>query len=254
MRVLVHNYSSETSTEALYFYRALGRVGLDAKIWLNGNISAYDAFDQSNPDLFITHHSVLNRDIIRRLYEDRIPVVVNCTGISRENLELIKSLEINLKLCFENVKSGLGLKVISPCADIFLKERKVNLPTYSSDTLFVVSSLDELKKVDTEGETKYHIISIARDLIKEPSVDYYMPIVDIYKIYPNYKKVVSTYPSQVIFDAAYYGNLSVDKNKINFKSEVVKSVHTPYNRISELLLGIGEDELSKKALELNEDI
>jgi hypothetical protein len=254
MRVLVHNYSSETSTEALYFYRALGTIGLDAKIWLNSNLSAYDAFDQSNPDLFITHHKVLNRDIIRRLYEDKIPTVINCTGISQENLDLIKSLEINLKLCFENVKSKLGLKVIGPCADIFLKERKVSLPAYSSDTLFVVSSFDELKRVNTEGETQYHVISIARDLIKEPSVDYYMPISDIYKIYPNYKKVVSTYPSQVIFDAAYYGNVSVDKNKINFKSEVVKTTHTPYNRISELLAEIGEDALAKKALELNEDI
>jgi hypothetical protein len=252
MRILVHNYSSETSTEAFYFYKAFGEVGLDSQIWLSKNMSAYDAFDKYNPDLFITHHSILNRDAIRRLYEDKIPVVINCTGISKENLELIKSLKINLKLCFENFKSKLGLTLIRPCADIFLKERKVNLPSYGSDTLFVVSSLDELKKLDTESEGKYHIISITRDLIKEPNVDYYMPIIDIYKIYPNYKKVVSTYPSQVIFDAGYYGNLSVDKNKINFKSEVVKMSHTPYNRISELLLGIGEDELAKKALQANE--
>lgn len=254
MRVLVHNYSSETSTEPIYFNRAFNAVGLSSNIWLDKNLSAYDAFDIYKPELFITSHNLLNRDIIRRLAGSDISVVLNCTGVSEENLELIKSLPINLALCFENVKSKLGLLKIEPCADIFIKDAIGNPFLFTSENLFVVSSLEELNSIDTKGLKNYHIISIVKDLVKDARVDTYLSIIDIIRIYKNYSKVISTYPSQVIFDAAYYGNVSVDKNKINFKYDVVKSFHTPYNRISELLLGIGKDELAKKALSLNENI
>ena len=55
MKILFHNYSNSTSTEPIYLYNALQKCGVESFIWADPNMSAYDVFDTTKPDVFVTH-------------------------------------------------------------------------------------------------------------------------------------------------------------------------------------------------------
>ena len=46
MRILIQNYTSMLSTEAMYLAKSLELAGQDVYLWQDPNISAFDMFDQ----------------------------------------------------------------------------------------------------------------------------------------------------------------------------------------------------------------
>ena len=59
MKILFHNYSSSTSTEPLYLHNALQKCGVESVIWGDPNMSAYDVFDTTKPDVFVVDSHLL---------------------------------------------------------------------------------------------------------------------------------------------------------------------------------------------------
>ena len=64
MKILIHNYSSEISTEPFYLAQALANMGYETRIW-NNEVSAFDIFDTFDPDVFITHYQIITTDIAK---------------------------------------------------------------------------------------------------------------------------------------------------------------------------------------------
>lgn len=252
MRTLVQNYSSEASTEAMYFNQALLEVGLESHLWRNGE-SAFDIFDNTKPDLFITHFGLLSKDIVKRLTGSDIKVAINMTGANEDILKQLQNLPINLALAFQNDKTSLHLPVISPCADVFMSRRLTDAPDYKIEALFVVEGPEDFKSFEPmmgASET-YHVITPSSNLKEFKGVDAHLPLMALSSIYSKYNSVVTNRASQAMYDAAYYNGESGictgdPESFIKLKKEVVCSGHTPYNRVRQLLQNIGEIDLSER--------
>ena len=104
MKTLIQNYTSSISTEPMYIERCLLECGQEAQLWANPGLSAFDAFDSSNPDLFITHYSFLTQDIVKYLSSKRnISMALNITGAGKQEIEKIEQIEpINIQLSLKN--------------------------------------------------------------------------------------------------------------------------------------------------------
>lgn len=97
MRVLIQNYASPMSTEAMYFYKCLVNAEQEAALWADPNVSAFDAFDSVKPNVFISHWKFLTSDIIKYLSQNKsIRPVFNVTFATQDDLEKIEQvLEAN---------------------------------------------------------------------------------------------------------------------------------------------------------------
>jgi len=245
MRILVHNYSSETSTEPAYFAQYLQSQGHQVHMWKNER-SAFDMFDDFNPDLYITHFVMLSEDIIKRIYDSDIQVCINVTGISKNVLDLIKS-RLPKAYLFQNFNM-VEVDVIPPCCDTYIGESTVDRPVYSIETLFIVDTESDMDLISGMFDSKdtYHVIATSSDLNKIKEVDACVPVAGLPMIYQNYSEVIVTKPNQAFFDAAYYngscGLVQREGNPLFLQKKVVESLHSPYNRITELLEKIGKND------------
>ncbi len=246
MRTLVHNYSSEISTEPLAFAQALHRCGQKVHVW-NNERSAFDMFDDFNPDVFITNFMMITVDIIKRLRNADTKVAINVTGAKQDHLDYIKSVGVKA-FFFQSHPNLEDVYISRPFADIYLGERNAEgIPDYKADTLFVVNSKDDLALVrDTfPSKNSFHVVTTSRDLIEFKEVDAYVPIAPLSKLYPKYNEVIVTKPNQAFYDAAYYGPgcqlFEGEENSFFLRKEVVESVHTPYNRVVALFEQFGEN-------------
>lgn len=261
MRSLIQNYSSEISTEPVQFNQALLELGVEATMW-DAKLSAFDVFDRANPDIFITHYSLVSKDLVKRLKDTEVKVALNCTGINSENLDILNGCGLKVDLAYTNFPNDLNLTVIQPCCDIFLARRKVDAPKYDIDNLIIINDQSDLHLLDNPPTGTFHVLTTRQDLNALKEVDAYLPIHSMYSVFSNYKHIVCGNYFQSAFDAAYYGGKCdiVDSNSTleplrgtgekTLKSLVklsVETVATPYNRISELLGRIGEDNLAGKA-------
>lgn len=97
MRLLIQNYASPMSTESMYFYRCLTNVGVEAALWADPKISAFDAFDSVKPNIFISHWKFLTSDILKYLSQNKsIKPVFNVTFAKQDDLQKIEQvLEAN---------------------------------------------------------------------------------------------------------------------------------------------------------------
>jgi hypothetical protein len=261
MKTLVHNYSSDISTEPMYLAQALENLGIKTAVW-NNNISAFDIFDQFQPDLFISHANFLTNDIIKRIAGTNIEIILNCTDLDDMRFsqlqQILDSIKKKPRLLYKNGGSQTLFK-IDPCADIFMSNNRIKSPKYSLDTLYIADSKESIDKYKSQiknGES-YHIFSPYRDF-KELQVDTCLPLINLSNLYQNYKRIVVTKLSQVFYDAAYYGGsceIFSEKSPVSLKKDVAKTQHTPYNRVSAMFSKIGEvavaEKANEKVLELN---
>lgn len=131
MKILFMNYSNALSTEPLYLTRALQECGIQAQVWADPRISAYDAFDMYQPDVFVTHYETMTSEIAEYLEKHRnIKLVLNVTGISDSQMQEIEKFvdSKNIEVAFVFVNS-FGYKAkpktkfkcerIFPAYDIF---------------------------------------------------------------------------------------------------------------------------------------
>jgi hypothetical protein len=236
----------------MYLTQALKELKVDSYLW-NNDISAFDVFDQTMPDLFITSARSITKDIMKRLNGSNIDVIVNCTGLEDQYFSQLEEAFENIKkkprLFYKNDGSHTVCK-IEACADIFMSEVAVKSPTYDVDTLYIADSLDSINayKAQIKPNESYHIFSPYKDIVE--SVDLSVPLLNLSKLYKNYKRIVVTKLSQIFYDAAYSGGsceILSEKTPIFLKKEVAKKQHTPYNRVSVMFSKIGEKGIAEAA-------
>lgn len=210
MKFLISDYSSDHSTEPLYLNTIFNAIGCTSTI-SPYNLSAFDAFDLTNPDVFITHYSKITRDVVYYL-KDRpeIDLIVNITGLSQDNLNEIESVLYNNRIkplfFFINtydhpLKSNkTNINVILHGADILFGEIK---KIFSIEYGIFVNKESNMNPVGTT----YHYLSTHKEL--EKTADIVMPTHKLTHFYPSYKHIVFRYFDNILpqafFDSAYYG-------------------------------------------------
>lgn len=208
MRVLISDYSSDLTTESLYMNTCLNEAGCKSTV-LSSKTSIYDGFDMCKPDLYITYHENLSKDLIEYFKDTtakKTDIVINISGLTQEHLSRLDSVfsDNNIKpaLYFTNyydhgLTSRNNIVSILPGADLFLTSEK---QAYDIDYGIFVNSKEDLVSV---GDT-YHFITLNRGIDKIS--DIYLPIHRLTHLYRNYKSIVFKYFealfSQVFFDAA----------------------------------------------------
>ena len=245
MKILVHNYSSETSTEPLYFYRCIQEKIGECRVW-NNQESAFDIFDDFDPSVFITHFSMITNDIVKRLQKSKTKLVVNVTGAVQEVLDRIESFGLEGGVFFfQNFNLLDNVEVIEPCADTYVAQGVKLKKAYDIETLFVVDNPRDIELLSPlmEDRKTFHVISLVNDLIGLKEVDACVPVAHLSRLYQNYSEIIVTKPTQSLFDAAYYGGGAKILNNLGnldfLQKKVVESAHSPYNRVSALLEKIG---------------
>ena len=206
MKVLISDYSSVYSTEPYYFNTTLNIIDCQSSIWPQ-NLSTFDAFDIIKPDLHITHHKQISRDLIVYLQENNnIDLVINISNITQDNLNTLESVleTANIKpaVLFVNyydhkLKSkNTNITTILHGADLFLG---TEAKQYDIDYGVMV---DDKSQIQPIGET-YHYITNEPSL--ERDVDIFLPINRLNHCYPNYRNIVLKYFNgvfqQLFFDA-----------------------------------------------------
>lgn len=244
MRIMLHNYTSDISTEPLYLTEAAKDNGHDAYLWSNER-SSFDAFDFFKPDLFIEHFGMLSKDTVKRLTNSNIKIAINVTGANKKILNGICDLPFKVDLIYQNFKSDLDVPVIDFCSDTFMSRMKFEQVNYSLENLFVVIDEGEISRNQEiiNSKNKFHMFSPVKEL--GDKVDSYVSMFELSNLYKNYENVYVMGEHQMFYDAALYGsNVSLVKDnkviKTLEKDEVILD-HTPYNRLSEILGHIEEN-------------
>ena len=265
MNILVDNYVTAFSTEAIYLYHTIDNTeGLNAFYWPNKNISTYDIFDETNPDVFITHVGHVNFELASYITDNKSDMIVL---LSTEDYPQDKLLEVQTvllehdKSLLNNLfflnrkhnpqKTKIKSVVLSPCADINIPEATVE---YNIPKAYVVSAGAKLEK----HEGSYHYLSNDN---REACIA--APQQNLASIMSKYDEIeFSNMPSfrQAFYDAAFrcnkvyyssdnkkldeqsekiFGQVLSKENKENVDYEEVKKViaekHAPRNRVKSLL-------------------
>lgn len=228
MKILISDYSSNFTTEPLYFNTVLNNIGCSSTIWPK-HISTYDIFDLSKPDLHITQYNLLTKDLILYLKENlKIDLAINITGINQEQLSALDNIfkEENIIPAFYFVnyydcelKSKHNIISILHGADLFLGASEKQ---YFIQNGIFINNVNQLKPI---GET-YHYITNYENLLG--SADIFFPIHGLNHIYNNYEKIIFRYFDkclyQIFFDAGLYnGNIFFDiDNRLNLEYNLKK--------------------------------
>ena len=265
MRVLIDNYSSRTSTEPIYFEQTMKRVGIEAVVWNRNQISTYDVFDRTQPDLFITHYKHLNNDILKYLLGStkQMDFVLNVTGLNENEsvtlnqiLQDLKAKKVKIPFVFSNTPEGIpeaklkdfNTYSILPGADLFIPNHS-NIDFNLDAARIYMGELDH----DFNGEHEtYHNINIGE---KSEFFDFAATAVDMMPLYLKYKQICfigkpQDLISQLLFDAKIRHDnvtlLSNDQEKLNsilegvYKANFaspqdIKKKHTCLHRTNRLL-------------------
>jgi len=236
MKFLISNYSTSTQSECMYINTALNLLSTcKSTIWDNKTISAYDIFDLTSPDFYITHVSSIDKQAMGYIKNSKtIELIINITGAGQDNVNLLEqeleSANIQCSFLFHNSNDhGLVSKKnriisIGHGADIFLGN---SFPKYKLENAIFVGQESEVKPF---GET-YHTISTNVKL--KDVVDIYMPITQLSNIYDKYDNCIVRYfgklVPQLFYDAVYYGN------KVYYNLDNAESKNAAIQKINKLL-------------------
>jgi len=197
MKTLIHNYSSTFTIEPMYFSKCLEMVGVDAAFWANPSVSAYDMFDATLPDVFISHFAYLTQDIVKYLDQSskNIEVILNVTGCSEEQLAMVDSLTSNNKLKIPFVFSNTPDNIIQPktktvksvnilpAVDIFVPAG--GLPDYNIDVGIVYTQPSDLLEQYVKDKDNYHLLCLG----DSKEADLNVTIQSLRSLYSKYKEV-----------------------------------------------------------------
>lgn len=260
MRFLISNYSTPWFTEPYYFNAGLNLLAEGSSFFLDNQRSIYDNFDRFKPDVFITHASQMNGDIIHYLKNAKnIKLVISVKSVDDENInkvsEFLKSQNID-HILFGDRDLTLESKFVKipEAADIFLQYSE---PVYSIDKLIFIDKPEDI----TDTDLTCHYTSNRQEL--NDTVDFMLPINGYNAIFKNYDEIVfkgdSFIGSQISFNAIYSCTKVVfdtkDPNNLDkisniFKNQKllssVKNKHTGLHRLKTLLNFIQCSDLAKK--------
>lgn len=261
MRILIDNFVTQVSTQSLYIYHELKKnTNIETYFWPSKNISTYDIFDDTKPDLFISHCASVDYELASYLDDvgnNEVLIALSTSGVNAKKLtelEMEFKQDLKLKVFFfgsQNIKFSKSKNiVINDCIDdnILKNEYHHRMPL-----AYYIQNNNDLPS----EEGPYHTIS---SVIKEADVN--LDQMKLASIMGNYDKIVFpnlTEFEQSFFDALYRspevyytGNLSeIDKQSekifgqsLNIKNKsvdfnavrkVIAEKHLPKNRVKTLL-------------------
>lgn len=272
MTILFHNYSNGISTEPAYLASALQKCGINAQLWSDPRVSAFDVFDSVQPDVFITSFLTVTPDILKYLEcsTRKIDLVLNVTGVSDAQMENIESVidakNLNVPLVFTNhfghkkqPKTKLKCERIYPAFDLFAVRRGLNKPVCRE--IVLASSDSEFLQSEIAKKNVYHLAQVTNGE-KEEAFDFRVNSPSIQGILGRYENCTLVgdadfCSSQLFFDTSF-NSTSVSVSTDNrddfdkFLSEVfvdsgnqedisvqikhqLKVRHTPFHRAGTLL-------------------
>ena len=227
MKVLISDYTSNESSEPLYLNTVLNTIGCSSSLW-SRNISAFDMFDLTKPDLHITHHSMLTKDLATYLKDAQIDLVINITGLNQQQLSqleiVLTDYNIKPKFFFINyhhhgLESKTNIVTILHGVDLFLGQSEIQ---YNIDYGIFINNETQI----TDFKDSYHYVTNNDKLTN--TADIFLPIYRLNNLYCNYNYIVFKYFDnifpQAFFDAAFYnGNVLFDiHNRTNLDNQLVK--------------------------------
>lgn len=208
MKILISDYSSDFTTEPMYLNTCFNNAGCKSTL-LPNKTSLYDGFDICKPDVYITHHKMLSKDLLLYLKENsdrKLDLIVNISDMSQENLSKLDSVlnenKIKPALYFVNyydhgLKSRNNIISLLPGADLFLKSENKQ---YDIEYAIMIQSKEDCKPI---GDT-YHFVTYNQNIDK--IADIFLPIYRLAHLYSNYRHIVfkyfDGYFSQAFFDAS----------------------------------------------------
>lgn len=229
MRTLIHNYSSATSTEAMYFAKSLDITGVPVSLWNNQAVSAFDMFDSFKPDIFMTHFRYLTNDVLKYMASAhrKISMVLNVTGATEQDISMLEQIQeehkLDIPFVFFNVPESVGhpkstkIKTVSilPAADIFIPQR--NILNYNLSCGVIATQMSDIVKDAIKDKETYHLLSMGEQ--QEEDFDAQITLQDFINISGNYEEIilaggVDLLLSQVMFDCALHSkklSLKTDK-------------------------------------------
>lgn len=165
MKILIQNYNNEFSTEASYLQHSFSQAGLECVMWEEDRLSAFDAFDQFQPDVFISHYMNISPDTIKRLSNDKCKLVLNVSEITENSAgdleEALKEANVNIEFFFYNYSKPSGFTVdcvqVMSGADVFLGGHS---PSMRQIPWAVVSDQPEVPEVPSDV---YHKLTLAAE-------------------------------------------------------------------------------------------
>lgn len=266
MRILFHNYSNEITTEPLYLSQALKQSGLDAHIWADHRMSAFDVFDQVRPDVFVSHYRNITPDVMAYLDQaPNIKLVLNVTDISEAQMKDVEGYltakNIDVPFVFTNSFSHkprpftkFKCERLYPAFDLFRLRQPGTEPVCKEAVLS--REFDDFLEEDLQKREVYHLVQVTEG-DKNENFDLRVnasSIQELSQYYHSFSLVGDTdfVSSQLFFDLNFNAqNITVrvsdDENFAKFLSDIfidggavkdiggqvkkqLKSRHTPFHR------------------------
>lgn len=290
MKTLIQNYTSTLSTEAMYINRCFSESGFESVLWTEPNVSAFDAFDFTKPDLFIGHYKFLTQDIVKYLAGNKnVSLALNVTGANEQEIEQIDNLidlGIDMPLVFSNLyqpttpSKTKKAKFIHlyPAADIFLPIN--NVPEYEIDNCILTVDNGPLTEEAKKGKESYHLFSFNGG---SGYADFELDVAAMTSFYRRYKKIhitgdINLATSQVLFDAMLKANdvnLKVPKEQQSKLDEIlsllfvetpekkdlkeilrdqIKTKHNCFRRVARLCRSLKIKEAAQKMEEISDKL
>jgi len=287
MKILFQNYANDLSTEAMYLSKALKMAGVEAELWSDANMSAYDVLDSYRPDMVLTSFRVLTNDIVKYLSQGGSPeLVLNVTGASEDDCKKIDDLSesIKIRMIYTNAFTKkekfnkLKLEGIYPAADIFMQRRPIQ-PTLP---LGILNDGNPECVAKAVGENKtYHLLSLQDGDYS----DHRVSVSSLHEVYCLYERFVITgmpdlVNSQVFFDSCLACHkvdiLPEKKSEARFHTGFLKRIfsepkegfdnvgeqlkkqivakHTPFNRAERLMRLLKNDQAVRNLQNLRNNV
>tara|TARA_Y100000592_G_C5469987_1_gene318882 strand:+ start:2100 stop:2927 length:828 start_codon:yes stop_codon:yes gene_type:complete len=182
----------------MYFSKCLELAETQPAFWANPNASAFDMFDSTQPDVFISHFKFLTRDIVKYLNQSprKIEVILNMSGCTEEEMQMLDSItednKLKLPFVFTNMPDNIiqpkpkSIKLVNilPSVDIFMPAP--NLPDYNIDTGIVCNEAGDLLAEVLKGKDNYHLMSLNNSSHSDLNVS----IQSLRGLYVKYKEFI----------------------------------------------------------------
>lgn len=290
MKTLIQNYTSALSTEPMYINRCLTETGFESVLWTEPNISAFDAFDYTKPDLFIGHYKFLTQDIVKYLAGNKsVSLALNVTGANEQELEQIENLVelgVNMPLVFSNLyqptatfkTKDVKFVHLYPAADVFLPIN--NVPEYSVDNCILTIEDGPLTQEVKKDKESYHVFSFNGG---SGYADFELDVASMTSFYQRYKTIhiagdINLATSQVLFDSmlkAKEVKIKVPENQQQKLDEIlsllfvetpekkdlkdilrdqIKTKHNCFRRVARLFRSLKIKEVAQKMEEISDKL
>jgi len=231
MRILIKNYTSDSSTQSQYLTYGLNGVpNVEAGMW-NGEGSLYDALDQFKPDLYVVHGSAVGNPVVAYLKDTDTPDLKLAICLNGMSTQQASHIDDTLK----------QLKLIDKVALYYSSRNRDHLPKLSKPILSLMEAADE--KAVSQTQPPYHIgtcVVVEREseiegeygesfhfVSSNPALtdkaDIVLPAGQLAQMFKNYDKVIIKYPvssvPQHFFDAVLAGAKPVFSSKNPYATE-----------------------------------